>query len=98
MVKRSWSDQNVKFYTYVNVLDEIKESQVFYYDDYEEEYESFDTENKYESYCYHLITEESDLNKNKSHSILEPMSENAKNVEKKEILVNSPNESKSKIQ
>ena len=56
MVKRSWHDQNVKYYTYVNVLDEIKDDQILYYEDYEAEYETSEIENKYLSYCNNLIT------------------------------------------
>ena len=67
VVKRSSQDQNIKFYTYINVLDEVNQSQD--YEDYDQEYESFEGENKYENYCNQLIAEKNDISEIKTNKI-----------------------------
>ena len=83
VVKRSLNEQNIKFYTYVNVLDEVNQTQD--YEDYEEEYESFEIENKYENYCNQLIAEKNGISENKKNHT----KANITNLNDKELLESS---------
>lgn len=82
IVKRSINDQNIKYYTYLNIVDDYSDDAVSYDVLNEEEMDENEYENRYENYCRNKIKTKDGENKEKIEP--EKANESVEETEKEE--------------